>query len=234
MYFESGDTDLLAFQDWTFPVPIAYGPNRLSEIGQRCAALGLHNPLIVTDRGSRTLPFIGELQQHLAGAGLKCAVFADISPNPRDDEIGAGRDAFRAGRHDAIIAIGGGSAMDGGKAICLTANNDIDLWAFEFEQTSPAIAPDQPFPALITIPTTAGTGAETESTAMVTHVARGMKFCIWHPDAEAGAGAARPGADDRAAGRPHRLDRRDALTHAIEAYCVPTSIRCATAWRWRG
>jgi alcohol dehydrogenase class IV len=102
MSFKDGDADLLAFQDWTFPVPIAYGPNRLSEIGQRCAALGLHNPLIVTDRGSRTLPFIGELQQHLAGAGLKCAVFADISPNPRDDEIGAGRKAWprwQARRH---------------------------------------------------------------------------------------------------------------------------------------
>jgi alcohol dehydrogenase class IV len=221
MSFKDGDADLLAFQDWTFPVPIAYGPNRLSEIGQRCAALGLHNPLIVTDRGSRTLPFIGELQQHLAGAGLKCAVFADISPNPRDDEIGAGRKAWQAGSHDGIIAIGGGSAMDGGKAICLTANNDIDLWAFEFEQTSPVIAPDQPFPRLITIPTTAGTGAETESTAMVTHVEKGMKFCVWHPELKPSLALLDPALTT---GLPANLTAwtgADALTHAIEAYCVP-------------
>jgi alcohol dehydrogenase class IV len=221
MYFKDGDADLLAFQDWTFPVPIAYGPNRLSEIGQRCAALGLHNPLIVTDRGSRTLPFIGELQQHLAGAGLKCAVFADISPNPRDDEIGAGRKAWQAGSHDGIIAIGGGSAMDGGKAVCLTANNDIDLWAFEFEQTSPVIAPDQPFPRLITIPTTAGTGAETESTAMVTHVEKGMKFCVWHPELKPSLALLDPALTT---GLPANLTAwtgADALTHAIEAYCVP-------------
>jgi alcohol dehydrogenase class IV len=214
--------ELLVPQDWTFPVPIAYGPNRLSEIGQRCAALGLHNPLIVTDRGSRTLPFIGELQQHLAGAGLKCAVFADISPNPRDDEIGAGRKAWLAGSHDGIIAIGGGSAMDGGKAICLTAaNNDIDLWAFEFEQTSPVIAPDQPFPRLITIPTTAGTGAETESTAMVTHVEKGMKFCVWHPELKPSLALLDPALTT---GLPANLTAwtgADALTHAIEAYCVP-------------
>jgi alcohol dehydrogenase class IV len=180
----------------------------------------LHNPLIVTDRGSRTLPFIGELQQHLAGAGL-CAVFADISPNPRDDEIGAGRKAWQAGRHDGIIAIGGGSAMDGGKAICLTANNDIDLWAFEFEQTSPVIAPDQPFPRLITIPTTAGTGAETESTAMVTHVEKGMKFCVWHPDLKPSLALLDPALTT---GLPANLTAwtgADALTHAIEAYCVP-------------
>jgi alcohol dehydrogenase class IV len=78
---KDGDTDLLAFQDWTFPVPIAYGPNRLSEIGQRCAALGLHNPLIVTDRGSRTLPFIGELQQH-AWPALACARSFRHLPQP--------------------------------------------------------------------------------------------------------------------------------------------------------
>lgn len=105
----SGSAGLLAPQDWTFPVPIAYGPGRLSEIGTRCAGLGLRNPLIVTDRGSRALPFIAELQGYLAEAGLKCAVFPDISPNPRDDEIGTGCEAFRAGGHDAIIAIGGES-----------------------------------------------------------------------------------------------------------------------------
>ena len=213
--------DLLVPHDWSFPVPIAYGPGRLSEIGSRCAGMGLRNPLIVTDRGSRDLAFIGELQQLLTAAGLECAVFSDISPNPRDDEIGAGRDAFRARNHDAIIAIGGGSAMDGGKAVCLTANNDIDLWAFEFEQEVPAIAPDQPFPALITIPTTAGTGAETESTAMVTHVEKGMKFCIWHPALKPSLALLDPALT---VGLPANLTAwtgADALTHAIEAYCVP-------------
>ncbi len=214
-------TDLLAYQDWTFPVPIAYGPGRLSEIGTRCAGLGLRNPLIVTDRGSRVLPFIGELQAHLTDTGLDCAIFSDISPNPRDDESGAGRDAYRAGGHDAIIAIGGGSAMNGGKAICLTANNDIGLWDFEFEQTSPVIAPDQPFPKLITIPTTAGTGAETESTAMVTHVEKGMKFCIWHPELKPALALLDPAPT---VGLPANLTSwtgADALTHAVEAYCVP-------------
>ena len=216
-----GNADLLAPQDWTFPVPIAYGPGRLAEIGDRCAGPGLRNPLIVTDRGSRALPFIAELQAHLRDAGLACAIFSDISPNPRDDEIGAGRAAFRTGSHDAIIAVGGGSAMDGGKAICLTANNDVDLWAFEFEQAPPAIEPDQPFPTLITIPTTAGTGAETESTAMVTHIENGMKFCIWHPELKPALALLDPALT---VGLPVNLTAwtgADALTHAIEAYCVP-------------
>ncbi|HAU59721.1 MAG TPA: dehydrogenase, partial [Opitutae bacterium] len=58
-----------------------------------------------------------------------------------------------------------GSAMDGGKGICMTAKNSHDLWDFEFEKPSPVISASETFPKLITIPTTAGTGAETESTA---------------------------------------------------------------------
>ncbi|MEO1530856.1 MAG: iron-containing alcohol dehydrogenase [Pseudomonadota bacterium] len=212
---------LLAPQDWSFPVPIAYGPGRIGEIGARCRSVGIASPLIVTDRGSRHLPFVSELGRRLREAGLSAEVFAEISPNPRDDEIVAGRTAFLHGGHDGVVAIGGGSAMDGGKAICLTAMNGIDLWDFEFERPSPAIDPKRPFPKLITIPTTAGTGAETESTAMVTHVAKGMKFCVWHPELKPSFALLDP---ELTVGLPETLTAwtgADALTHAIEAYCVP-------------
>ena len=213
------ETEIVEPQDWTFPVPISYGPGRLAEIGDRCSAMGVSKPLIVTDRGSKDLPFISSLKRHLAAAGLSSPVFSDISPNPRDDEIGAGREQFRKDRHDAIIAIGGGSAMDGGKSICLTANNDIDLWEFEFEQPAPEIA--SPFPTLITIPTTAGTGAETDSTAMVTHVEKGMKFCVWHPEFKPSLALLDP---ELTVELPKNLTAwtgADAMTHAIEAYLVP-------------
>ena len=183
--------------------------------------MGVHNPLIVTDRGSHKLPFIGQLQNHLTNAGLTVGLYSDISPNPKDTEIGAGRAQFISGGHDAIIAIGGGSAMDGGKSICLTANNDIDLWAFEYEQKAPEINANQSFPKLITIPTTAGTGAETESTAMVTHVEKGMKFCVWHPELKPSLVLLDP---ELTIGLPANLTAwtgADAMTHAIEAYLVP-------------
>lgn len=212
---------MLLPQDWTFPVPIAYGPGRLSEIGTRCAQMGITNPLIVTDRGSRDLPFIAALQTHLGAAGLTCAVFSEISPNPRDDEVAIGKSTFNQGGYDCVIAIGGGSAMDGGKSICLTARNDLDLWAFEWEEPPAEIGPDQAFPKLITIPTTAGTGAETESTAMVTHSEKGMKYCICHPDLKPSLALLDP---ELTVGLPRNLTAwtgADAMTHAIEAYLVP-------------
>ena len=71
--------------------------------------------------------------------------------------------------------------MDGGKAISLVANNDYDIWDFEWEKTPPVINENNEFPPLICIPTTAGTGAETESSAMVTDTKLLVKWCIAHP-----------------------------------------------------
>ena len=180
--FKLNESDILSNQDWTFPTNIAYGPGRLKEIGTICNNLHIKNPLIVTDKGSPKLPFITNLQSYLASSNVKSDLFFDISPNPREDEVSVGCKKYNDGNHDSIIAIGGGSAMDGGKLICLTANNDVPLRDFEFELTPPKISKDNPFPKIITIPTTAGTGAETEITAMVTYLKEGMKFCMWHPD----------------------------------------------------
>ena len=217
----NSEAEILEPQDWSFPIPIAYGPGRLSEIGQRCAAMGLSNPMIVTDRGSRELPFVAQLSGFLSDAGLSSDVFCDISPNPRDDEIGAGRAAFSDGQHDAIIAIGGGSAMDGGKAICLTANNNIDIGDFDYLKPVPVLSPEQPFPTLITIPTTAGTGAETAATAMVTDTAKGMKYCADHPDLRPALALLDPALTLDLPANLTAWTGVDALVHAIEAYLVP-------------
>lgn len=213
--------DYTAPQDWSFPVPIAYGPGRLREIGAFCHRAGMSRPLVVTDRGSVGLPFLSDLMGHLSDAGLTAEVYSEISPNPRDTEIAGGRALFRDGGHDGIIAIGGGSGMDGGKAIALTATNDIDLWAFEFEQSPPDMAGQPAFPPLITIPTTAGTGAETESTAMITDTVKGMKWCVWHAGLKPALALLDP---EITLGLPPDLTAwtgADALVHAIEAYCVP-------------
>ena len=208
-------------QDWSFPVPIIYGPGRLSEIADLSTRAGMTKPLIVTDRGSAGLPFIADLKGYLSKGGLDSAIYSNISPNPRDDEIAAGKAQYRAGGHDGIIAIGGGSGMDGGKALALCANNDLDLWAFEYEQSSPDMARHPAFPPLITIPTTAGTGAETESTAMITDTVRKMKWCIWHADLKPAFAVLDP---EITLGLPVKLTAWtgvDAMVHAIEAYCVP-------------
>jgi len=212
---------MLEFCDWSFPVPIAYGAGRLSELGEICAAAYLSNPLIVTDRGSRALPFIAEAERSLADAGLSSGVFSEVSPNPTDREAEAGKAAFCAGSHDGVIAIGGGSGMDAGKAISLIACNDHALWDFDFDATSPDVASLDALAPLVCVPSTAGTGAETDSTAMITNTGRGIKGCVWHPGQKPLAAIIDPAIT---VGLPKNLTAWtgcDALVHAIEAYCVP-------------
>ena len=218
--FEIDSSEILKPQDWAFPIPISYGPGRLSSIGKFCESLKIKNPLIVTDRGSKELPFVEKLKKFLIEANIGSDLFFEISPNPRDDEIANGSSKFRSGKHDSIITIGGGSAMDGGKAICLTANNDIPLWDFELEQPSPQISKDNPFPKLICIPTTAGTGAETDSTAMVTHLEKRMKFCIFHPELKPSLALLDPELTLQLPATLTAWTGADAMTHALEGYCV--------------
>ena len=125
--------DFSQAQDWTFPVPIAYGPGRLAELGEICRAQGASNPLIVTDRASRDLPFVQGALDALRGAGLSADVFSEVSPNPTDKDAFAGVAVFRAGGHDAVVALGGGSGMDAGKAVSLLAGRDDDLWVFDYD-----------------------------------------------------------------------------------------------------
>ena len=212
--------DYLSFQNWTFPVPIRYGPGRIKELSEICQTKGIKKPLVVTDNGSKNLEFIENIFNDLESHKLKPGLFANISPNPRDTEILEGKNNFNNGNYDGIIAIGGGSGMDGGKAISLVANNDYDIWDFEWEKQPAQINQHNQFPPLICIPTTAGTGAETESSAMVTDTKLLVKWCIAHPQQKPIEVILDP---ELTLDLPKNLTAWtgiDALVHAIEAYVI--------------
>ena len=222
MQVQSINDDFLQHADWTFPVPIAYGPGRFSELPDHCQRLGLNNPLIITDCGTASLTFMSDAVDFLAHAGIACTLFHNISQNPTENDVKNAHSVFRSGRHDGVIAIGGGSGMDAGKATALLAGSRHNLWEHDFEKTPPKLDPADKFPPLICIPTTSGTGAETESTAMITNLNRGMKLCVWHPLLKPQLVILDP---KLTLGLPSHLTAWtgvDALVHALEAYCVPS------------
>ena len=213
--------NFLTAADWTFPIPIRYGPGRLSEIGVACKQFNITNPLIVTDRGSRELPFIDLVGTVCHSNGLQSAVFSDVSPNPTDEDIARGKTVFNRGEHDGVIAIGGGSGMDAGKAISLVGRNDADLWAFDYDQPESPDLSSGSFVPLICVPTTAGTGAETESTAMLTDTVQGVKRCIWHATQKPLLAILDPEVTVNLPADLTAWTGCDALVHAIEAFSVP-------------
>ena len=214
--------DFLQHADWTFPVPIAYGPGRFDELPDHCHRLGINNPLIITDCGTASLTFVSGAADLLARAGIVSNIFHNVSQNPTEIDVKNALSVFRSGNHDGVIAIGGGSGMDAGKATALLAGSKHDLWEHDFEKVPPEIATADIFPPLICIPTTSGTGAETESTAMITNLNRDMKLCVWHPLLKPKLAILDP---KLTLGLPSDLTAWtgiDALVHALEAYCVPS------------
>jgi len=200
-----------------------YGPGARHELVALCKQFNIQRPFIITDQGSLNLPFVAEIQHALNDAGLACGLYGGIEPNPTDRTIVAGAQAYQAWDADGIIALGGGSGLDGAKAVALIARQQrCDLWAFDFDQPVPQGFHADDFAPVITIPTTAGTGAETESTAMVTDTRRGIKGCVWHPLARPSAVILDPELTRSLPANLTAWTGLDAIIHALEAYFVPS------------
>jgi len=213
----------LSRQQWMLPVPVEYGPGARSALSVLCLRHGMRAPLIVTDAGTANLPFVQELLEQLQRAGLRCAVYSGIEANPTDLSVERGAAFYRDWKADGVVALGGGSGLDAGKAIALiAAQSRAGLWGFDFDCPVATGFKAADFPPVICVPTTAGTGAETESTAMLTDTRRRIKGCVWHPLARPVAVILDP---ELTLGLPANLTAwtgMDAIIHALEAWFVPS------------
>lgn len=205
---------------WTYPTTIHVGAGKAADLAKHAGAIGLKRPLVVTDKGLAGLPMIATAMERLRAAGLEAALFSEVQGNPTDANLAAGIEAFRAGRHDGVIAIGGGSAMDVGKLVALMEGQTIPVWDLEdigdwwTRADAAAIHP------VLAVPTTAGTGSEVGRAAVLTNTADHTKKIIFHPKM---LPALVIGDPELATGLPPALTAAtgmDAFTHSFETYCV--------------
>jgi alcohol dehydrogenase class IV len=211
--------------DWLFPTEVRFGAGRLVELGKACRGLGLSRPLIVTDRILATTP-IGRLVREAASVGgLAPEVFAEIDENPTGRQIEAGAAAFQAHQADGVIALGGGSGLDAGKTVALLAASGGSLWRFAWpdheaaQRTAGAAAACFP---IIAIPTTAGTGAEVEPSAIITDSDAPAKRAILHPGMMPKIVIADPYLTVSLPQKLTAATGMDALSHNLEALCIPS------------
>ncbi|HCQ58048.1 MAG TPA: alcohol dehydrogenase, partial [Sulfitobacter sp.] len=97
--------------NWSYPTAIRFGTGRIKEIAEACAAAGIKNPLLVTDKGLAYLPITQSTLDLMEAAGLGRAMFSDVDPNPTEMNAEAGIKVYRDGGHDGVIAFGGGSGL---------------------------------------------------------------------------------------------------------------------------
>jgi alcohol dehydrogenase class IV len=207
--------------NWSYPTQVRFGAGRIKELPESLKEAGISRPLLVTDSGLARLPLTAATRDILAAAGIPCALFSDVKPNPTESNVGAGIDAFRAGRHDGVIAFGGGSALDTGKVIAFMTGQTRPIWDFEdigdwWKRADPkGIAP------IIAVPTTAGTGSEVGRAGVITNEATHTKKIIFHPLMMPRAVIMDP---ELTVGMPPGITAgtgMDALAHNLEAYCSP-------------
>jgi alcohol dehydrogenase class IV len=207
--------------NWNYPTSIRFGAGRIAELPEACRSLGMKNPLLVTDPGLAALPMIGRTVELCRAAGLRCAVYADVQPNPVEANVTGGVAAFRAGGHDGVIAFGGGSALDAAKAIALMVGQARPLFDFEDREdwfTRVDVAGMAP---VVAVPTTAGTGSEVGRASVITDLSDHTKKIIFHPKM---LPAIVVGDPELTVGLPANVTAAtgmDALSHCLEAWCSP-------------
>jgi alcohol dehydrogenase class IV len=203
--------------NWNYPTRIWAGPGRIAELPAACADLGIRRPLIVTDVGLRDSAMVRRARELLDDA----PVFADVKGNPVAANVEAGLAAYRAGNHDGVVALGGGSALDAGKVIAFMSGQTRPMWDFEdigdwWTRADPAgIAP------VVAIPTTAGTGSEVGRAGIILNEATHQKKIIFHPKMMPGIVISDP---ELTVGLPPKITAAtgiDAFVHCFEAYCTP-------------
>lgn len=203
---------------FSFPITSQFGPGVISELPEQLDRLGIHRPLVVTDPGLVQTEAFRLLEKVLGadGKGSHWHLYSGVHPNPVEADVRDAADLFCREQCDGVIAIGGGSALDAGKAARLLAKRPgFDLARFYDEPDWSGLAP------LIAIPTTAGTGSEMGRSSVIILESTNSKAVIGHPELMAKLVLLDP---ELTVGLPPKLTAAtgaDALTHCIESFTCP-------------
>jgi alcohol dehydrogenase class IV len=202
---------------FNYPTRILFGQGVIEDLAAEIKALGGHRPLLVTDSGLMKTDIPGRLEKALTGGGLEPAVFSDVSPNPTDTQVDAGASAFSAHAADCIVALGGGSPLDAGKAVQIRINHKEPLEVYDDLLGGDAKITGE-LPPLIAVPTTAGTGSEVSRSAVITVGSVDRKVVLFSPRLMPAVAVCDP---ELTYGLPARITAEtgmDALSHNLEAY----------------
>jgi alcohol dehydrogenase len=199
--------------DFELGTRVVYGPGTLHRVGEFARHYQGHRILLVTDKGLAKAGHDVRCLNILLNAGCEVTVFDDVNPNPSTDDVERGLYIARQAHIDMIVGLGGGSSMDCAKGINFLLTNGgkmQDYWGI-----GKATKKMLPF---IAIPTTAGTGSEAQSFALITDINTHQKMACGDKKSAAKVAILDPELTLTMPASVTAVTGIDAISHALETY----------------
>lgn len=197
---------------------IKFGAGASAEIGHEVRKFGGTNALVVTDKGVAGAGILQNILRPLEQAGVPCAVYDAVIPEPTDQTFMDCLAFARAGRYDILIGVGGGSAIDVAKTIGILLKHGGEL----LDYVAPPTGQGKPIPGMgvpvIACPTTAGTGAEVSPASVISFKELKLKAGIASPYQRPILSLVDPCLCVSMPPRVTAFTGMDALCHAVESY----------------
>ena len=207
--------------NWNYPTSVWVGENRVKDLHIACNNLNIYNPLFVTDKDLISLQFVKEVLSDLNNYFKELTTFSDFSGNPIGENVDEGVKIYKKNKCDGVIAFGGGSGLDVGKAIAFMSAQTRPIWDFEDIGDYWKRANENNIAPIIAIPTTAGTGSETGRASAIINKKTGVKKIIFHPKFLPSVVILDPCLTIDLSPRLTAATGMDALAHNLEAFCAP-------------
>ena len=207
--------------NWNYPTTMWVGENRVKDLGVACKTLDINKPLLVTDLSLAKSNMVIDVLEKLKEEGFLVAIYSNVVGNPTGNNVTEGVNYYNKNNCDGVIAFGGGSGLDVGKAIAFMSGQTLPIWDFEDVGDNWTKANPKKIAPIIAVPTTAGTGSETGRASVILNEKTGIKNIIFHPKLLPSIVILDP---VLTLGLPPKITAAtgmDALAHNLEAYCSP-------------
>ncbi len=207
--------------NWNYPTSVWLGDNRIKDLSKACNDLEISKPLFVTDKDLINLEMVKDIVLDLKKNFNDFKIFSNFAGNPIGENVEEGVIKFKENGCDGVIAFGGGSALDVGKAIAFMSGQTRPIWDFEDIGDHWKRANQKNIAPIIAIPTTAGTGSETGRASAIINKKTGIKKIIFHPKILPSIVILDPVLTIDLSPRLTAATGMDALAHNLEAFCAP-------------
>ncbi|MDA9928152.1 iron-containing alcohol dehydrogenase [Candidatus Pelagibacter sp.] len=207
--------------NWNYPTTMWVGENRIKDIALACKDLNINKPLLVTDNGLAQSDIVKNTLSILKENEITASLYSNVVGNPTGANVIEGADYYNKHNCNGVIAFGGGSGLDVGKAIAFMSGQTLPIWDFEDVGDNWTKANSDKIAPIIAVPTTAGTGSETGRASVILNEETGVKNIIFHPKFLPSIVILDP---VLTVGLPSKMTAAtgmDALAHNLEAYCAP-------------